>query len=137
MRIKCLPFKNIKGYGHEDTLFGYDLMKQRIPITHTDNPILVKDYDTNEEFIKKTERAIQNLNTVLEITDYNIKLINSIKLLRTLQKNTFLQFTSIKRLSSIFIPILKKICSIGFMPLIFFDLLKLCFAIKYIKIQKT
>lgn len=129
--------EKITGYGHEDTLFGYELMKHDISITHINNPILVNVYDTNEEFISKTEQAIQNLNTILEITNYDEKLIRSIKLLNTLSSSSFLRSTITKKISSSFIPLLKKMSAISFMPLAFFDLLKLFLAIKYINLQRT
>ena len=128
--------EKIKGYGHEDTLFGYNLMKHDFIVTHIDNPVLVKEYDTNKEFIIKSEKAIQNLNSILKISHYDVELINLIKVLKTLQDNILLQSNFIKKYNHYFIPILKKVCCVSFMPLFFFDLLKLSYAIKYITIKK-
>ena len=32
--------EDLQGYGHEDTLFGYELDKKNIQIHHLDNPVL-------------------------------------------------------------------------------------------------
>lgn len=65
--IKTTLFKSIlfderiTQYGHEDTLFGIELEKNRITIQHIQNPVLNDDVDTNEEFIEKTELALASL----------------------------------------------------------------------------
>ena len=53
--------ENISGYGHEDTLFGWELKKQGITVKHIDNSIIHKTLDETEVFIKKTENAVRNL----------------------------------------------------------------------------
>lgn len=65
--IKTTLFKKlcfderITQYGHEDTLFGIELKKNKITIQHIQNPVLNDDVDTNEEFIEKTELALASL----------------------------------------------------------------------------
>lgn len=78
--------EEIKSYGHEDTLFGLELFKQNIEITHIDNPLLHVDLDTDDEFILKTEQGICNLIEIIKRIDTPEAFINSIKLLRTKQK---------------------------------------------------
>jgi len=73
--------ETISGYGHEDTLFGYDLRTKGIQIDHIDNPVLNGILDTNKEFILKTEEGLYNLLKVLQITNYDKDLTSSIKLL--------------------------------------------------------
>jgi len=60
--LRKFPFdEQIIGYGHEDTLFGYCLKQNHIPVLHIDNSVEHDFDETNEEFIKKTEQAIENL----------------------------------------------------------------------------
>lgn len=81
------PFNEaLSGYGHEDTLFGFRLMQENIPVYHIDNPIIIDDFETSREFIGKTKEAIHNLFNVLELTDYHPDFVKSVKLLRTHQK---------------------------------------------------
>lgn len=47
-------------YGHEDTLLGKELELAQIPIRHIDNPIYHEVPDTNEEFLNKTHKSIEN-----------------------------------------------------------------------------
>ncbi|AUP78297.1 glycosyltransferase family 2 protein [Flavivirga eckloniae] len=86
-KYKCVLFNNtvikksvfnnigfeskIKQYGHEDTLFAYNLSKIKASIKHIDNPVLHGDVDLNEVFFMKRHKAIENLNLI-----YNDKLIN-------------------------------------------------------------
>ncbi|MFR9165284.1 MAG: glycosyltransferase family 2 protein [Dysgonomonas sp.] len=77
--------ENIKGYGHEDTLFGIELEKLGIRIEHIDNPLLNKYIDTTDVFIKKTEQSIGNLLKL----DKRLKdkhFTDSTKLLKTANK---------------------------------------------------
>jgi len=53
--------EQLTGYGHEDTLFGYELKKNLTPILHIENPLLHKGLDTNREFLLKTVEGIKNL----------------------------------------------------------------------------
>lgn len=53
--------ENIKGYGHEDTIFGLMLKQKNIKFNYIDNPVVHVGLDTNEVFIKKTEHALKNL----------------------------------------------------------------------------
>ncbi len=53
--------EEIKGYGHEDTLFGYQLAELEIEIAHIDNPVLHGRLEPAETFIAKQEAAVDNL----------------------------------------------------------------------------
>ncbi|MDC8000163.1 glycosyltransferase family 2 protein [Aequorivita todarodis] len=65
--IKREVFQNIKfneklaGYGYEDSVFGYGLQKNNVPLLHIDNPVVHLNLETNEVFIKKSKLALQNL----------------------------------------------------------------------------
>lgn len=65
--LKDVKFdENISQYGHEDTLFGYELGQRKVEITHIDNPILNGDIETNEVFFHKTKEGVKNLVTILQ-----------------------------------------------------------------------
>lgn len=49
-------------YGHDDTLFSFQLMQLNTKIKHIDNPIQHDDIDTNKVYLKKTKEALDNLN---------------------------------------------------------------------------
>lgn len=56
------PFtEDHQGYGHEDTLFGAQLRKNKVTVTHIDNPILHMGLDDTDLYIAKSIEAVQNL----------------------------------------------------------------------------
>jgi len=54
--------ESIKGYGHEDTLFGAHLKANNIAIKHINNPVQHDGIDTSEEFLRKTLIGVRNLS---------------------------------------------------------------------------
>ena len=56
--------KSITEYGHEDTVFAYNLSKIKASILHIDNPVLHGDVDLNEVYFKKTHKSLENLDTI-------------------------------------------------------------------------
>jgi glycosyltransferase involved in cell wall biosynthesis len=111
-------------YGHEDTLFGYELRKRNISIIHLDNPVLNGYLENNSEFIEKTEKAISNLAYILEFTNFDKNLIESITLLRT-----FYRLYKVRGIIQIIFiilrPVIKYFLSRGFVNLYLFDFYKL------------
>lgn len=73
--------ENLTKYGHEDTLFGYALMKQNISILHIYNPVLNADLDTNKVFVNKMEYALDNLVIILKSINFAPEFIQNNKLL--------------------------------------------------------
>jgi len=60
--LSQLPFdETLSRYGHEDTLFGYRLMQNKIPLQHIDNPVVHLHMEEAKVFIEKTEIAVANL----------------------------------------------------------------------------
>lgn len=60
--VESTPFdENFKYYGYEDVLFGKAISQKGHLITHIDNPIVLEDYETNYQFILKTEEACRTL----------------------------------------------------------------------------
>jgi glycosyltransferase involved in cell wall biosynthesis len=56
--------KQITKYGHEDTLFAYNLFTIQASVKHIDNPVLHGDVDLNKVFFDKTHKSIENLNLI-------------------------------------------------------------------------
>ena len=140
--LKKLPFnEKIKGYGHEDTLFGYRLKQNSIAVLHIDNPAAHNFDENNREFLKKTEQAIKNLIFIYQnLTDKNFG--EEVKLLRTYNNLKKLHFDIILRPAASFLsPIIKIILIKTGKTLFLFDIYKLFYLIKNVtkpaKIWKT
>ena len=111
-------------YGHEDTLFGFELKKGGINIHHIDNVILNGYLETNDEYIQKTEKAIGNLPFILKLTNYDKGLIEDVAVLRTYYKLYRLRII----ISIIFFikrPFVKFLLSRGYINLYLLDFYKL------------
>ena len=56
------PFdERFRHYGYEDVLLGKSLREQRIPIAHIDNPLGFSTFETNADFVAKTEEGLRTL----------------------------------------------------------------------------
>lgn len=53
--------KDITNYGHEDTLLGYDLFRNKNEVFHVNNPVEHTGLEDSELFIEKTKLALENL----------------------------------------------------------------------------
>ncbi len=53
--------ERIRGYGHEDTLFGMELQRRGVPVLHLDNPLEHIGLETAEVFLHKNDEAMRNL----------------------------------------------------------------------------
>lgn len=74
--------ERIQGYGHEDTLFGCELAKQRVPIRHIDNPLLHKGLESNHHYLEKTRQALRTLHHFNKDLSGYSKVLTGFKLLR-------------------------------------------------------
>ncbi len=111
-------------YGHEDTLFGFELKKGGIKIYHIDNVILNGHLETNDEYIQKTEKALGNLPFILQLSDNNKSLIEDVAVLRTYYKLYGIR----KIIAAIFLikkPFIKFLLSKGYVNLYLLDFYKL------------
>ncbi len=62
--------EELKQYGHEDTLLGYQLKKAGIGILHIDNGLMHEGLESNSEYLKKTRLGIENLSKLYDkVTD--------------------------------------------------------------------
>ena len=75
--------ENIPNLRHEDTLFSYELNKQKIKIKHIENPVIHYGLDTSEEFLKKSKEAVENLKYLY---DNNLISEDYVKLLKLSKK---------------------------------------------------
>lgn len=72
----------LKNYGHEDTLFGFELRKKGITITHIDNPLYHVGIDDNKVYLEKTRQGVENLKLLMEQYPDKESLVRDIRLLR-------------------------------------------------------
>ncbi|MBL4706961.1 MAG: glycosyltransferase family 2 protein [Flavobacteriales bacterium] len=74
--------EKIEEYGHEDTLFGFELMKKKVSIQHVENVVLNGDLDTNMEYLNKVKLSISNLLKIANNLEYDREFIRLIPLLK-------------------------------------------------------
>jgi glycosyltransferase involved in cell wall biosynthesis len=75
--------ESLSQYGHEDTLFGYELKKHNILIHHIENPILNGDVEDNSLFIYKTEQGLENLAKIYNNFNAQEGFVREVTLLNT------------------------------------------------------
>ena len=78
--------ETLEGYGHEDTLFGLDLLDHGIIVKHIDNPLRHEVSITTTKFLKQTQNAIDNLLVIQDKVADKTQFNESITLLRTYYK---------------------------------------------------
>ncbi len=62
--------EELKKYGHEDTLFAYQLKKAGIKLDHIDNSLIHDGLESNRDYVLKTRDSISNLNILYDrVTD--------------------------------------------------------------------
>ena len=75
--------EKINEYGHEDTLFGFNLEKNGILIRHINNPVLHGYIESNDVFLDKTKMAVNNLVNIIRSHGTDDKgFINTVSLSR-------------------------------------------------------
>ena len=60
--LSCPFDERFKKSGYEDVMLGKQLNQQHIAIAHIDNPVLMTDYETNEDYVAKVERSLHVLH---------------------------------------------------------------------------
>ncbi len=80
--IRKVRFReNLLGYGHEDTMFGYELKKNHIPVRHIENPLLHMGLEDADSFLKKSRESIINLMKSWEMTGYDMEYAHMVTIL--------------------------------------------------------
>ena len=93
--------EELKQYGHEDTLFGYQLKKAGIDILHIDNGLVHGGVEANRDFLNKTKLGIENLSKLYDIVTDKKAFSETVRILRLYNKLRYFRITRI--LASIFI----------------------------------
>ena len=81
--MMAYPFDlRFRHYGYEDVLFGKTMKQHGIRITHIDNPLSFEIFETNAEFMAKTEEGLRTLCVFQqELRGYN-SLLTAVGILR-------------------------------------------------------
>lgn len=68
-----IPFdERFRRYGYEDVMWGKQLHDNNIRIQHVDNPIMLDEFETNDDFVRKMETGMQTLHQFKEeLHDYS------------------------------------------------------------------
>lgn len=82
---QCKFDESLIEYGHEDTLFGYELNIMGVTIKHINNPLTHIGLENNIDFINKTKHGIDNLMIIVKKYPYEM-LWEDIKILKYLKK---------------------------------------------------
>ena len=77
--------EDIKGYGHEDTLFKFDFEEFGFSFLNIDNPVEHLGLKNFEAFISSNETAVKNLRNIL-LNQRNKKIIQRIKIVNVYNK---------------------------------------------------
>ena len=81
--LKKIKFdETLINYGHEDTIFGFELKKRGIIIQHISNEVLHDDIENNHLYLKKTEEGIQNLVYLFDENKKKSEFLQEVRLLR-------------------------------------------------------
>ena len=93
--------EELKQYGHEDTLLGYQLRKAGINILHIDNGLMHEGLESNRDFLNKTKLGIENLSMLYDKVTDKRAFSETVPLLKIYNKLKYFGLTRI--LASIFI----------------------------------
>lgn len=100
--------ENICGYGHEDTLFGWNLKQKSIEVKHIDNPLIHTGLEKTDIFLSKTEESVRNIKLISDkLNDINFdKDVSLLRCFRQIEKYRIKQI--VKLLLNLLNPILLK-----------------------------
>ncbi len=87
--------EELKQYGHEDTLMGYQLKKAGIGVLHIDNGLMHEGLESNKEFLTKTKYGIENLSKLLDNVTDKKAFSKTVKILRVYNFLKFFRLTRI------------------------------------------
>jgi glycosyltransferase involved in cell wall biosynthesis len=87
--------EELKQYGHEDTLLGYQLKKAGIDILHIDNGLMHEGLESNRDFLNKTKLGIENLSKLYDKVTDKRTFSETVSILRIYNKLKFLGLTRI------------------------------------------
>jgi glycosyltransferase involved in cell wall biosynthesis len=88
-------YEELKQYGHEDTLLGYQLSKASISILHIDNGLIHEGLESNRDFLNKTKLGIENLSHLYDKVTDKRAFAAAVKMLRLYNKLDSLRLTGL------------------------------------------
>ena len=87
--------EELKQYGHEDTLMGYQLKKAGIEILHIDNGLVHEGIESNKDFLAKTKLGIENLSKLYDNVTDKKAFSETVRILRVYNRLNFFRLTRI------------------------------------------
>lgn len=87
--------EELKQYGHEDTLMGYQLKMAGIKVLHIDNGLFHEGLESNKEFLEKTKLGIENLSKLYDIVTDKKAFSETVRTLRLYNRFHFFRLTGI------------------------------------------
>lgn len=118
--------ESLTSYGHEDTLFGFELRQAGISIDHLDNPVLNANLDENEAFLRKTKEALQNIWLISnKLKSASFQQEQQLLRLAVTCSNSWWKRRLTQILRPLLLPVLKKLLIQGYIHLRLFDAYRL------------
>lgn len=74
--------ERITKYGHENTLFGYNLEEHKVRVDHIENAVVNGQVEDNVEFLHKTVEATENLAMIYDFMWEDQRFCQSVRLLK-------------------------------------------------------
>jgi glycosyltransferase involved in cell wall biosynthesis len=87
--------EELKQYGYEDTLMGYQLKKAGIEILHIDNGLMHEGLESNKDFLTKTKLGIENLSMLYDNVTDKKTFSDTVRILRVYNRLRFFRLTRI------------------------------------------
>jgi len=87
--------EDLKQYGYEDTLLGYQLKKAGIDILHINNGLMHEGLESNKEFLYKTKLGIENLSILYDSVTDKKAFSKIVRIFRLYQRLRFFRLTGI------------------------------------------
>jgi glycosyltransferase involved in cell wall biosynthesis len=87
--------EELKQYGHEDTLLGYQLKKAGIDILHIDNGLMHEGLESNMEFLNKVKLGMENLSKLYDTVTDKKSFAGTVRIIRTYDRLRLLRLTRI------------------------------------------
>lgn len=80
--LKVCFNEKLIGYGHEDTLFSFDLYKHNVTIRHIDNPLEHIGLETGQVTLEKSKQGIRNIITIVNFLNFDPLFIKNVSVLQ-------------------------------------------------------
>lgn len=128
--------EELKQYGHEDTLFSYQLKKAGIKVIHIDNSLIHEGLESNRDYINKTKLGIENLSKLYDCVTDKASFADTVRMVRLFKMLSVFRLTLI--LAGIFIRYRERMelrIDSAKPPLWLFHLYKVCMFCTYREIH--